>query len=294
MGETGKSEEFGNSFKQALNWLLKDKVQVKSSHGYPHAIKSIAISEAYALLQKEDLKESMKECMDIIISGAQNSGSFDYSYKLDSDREDLSFAAWNYQALKSAYNAGYQNPELKKSISNAIKWLKTASKGEGFPYCIRGNFKSGEGKHTMRAAGVYSLQIFGEGSSAEIKGALRQIASEDYANLSYNNPPSSSFYGWYYATQAMFFVGGRSWDKWSKRLESELQKNQHRDGYWEYLEASWTKNKYGFTHIWNYIVRFNADDPISLYNSRKIKSSLKKTKYNKIIKTIKFHPYRSL
>ncbi|MDF1701208.1 MAG: hypothetical protein P1V36_08625, partial [Planctomycetota bacterium] len=46
-------------------------------------------------------------------------------------------------------------------------------------------------------------------------------------------------YYWYYATLAMFQVGGKHWDIWKKGMEKAMVENQRRDtDYCEY-KGSW-------------------------------------------------------
>ncbi|MCH2205881.1 MAG: SUMF1/EgtB/PvdO family nonheme iron enzyme [Lentisphaerales bacterium] len=234
-GENGNSEEFGLTLKKAIDWMKNSKLDTITSMGYTHAIKSIAIAEAYMLTKDQDLFESLKENIEVIIEGQQTNGSYDYRYRAESTRQDLSFAAWNYQALRVAYYAAENHLEVQKSISKAIKWLKMATKKlDGFPYSIKGNSSFTASKHTMRAAGTYSLQIFGEGSASEIKNDIKVISVEDSKQLNFENCPNECLYGWYYATQAMFNAGGRSWESWNKKIQKVLIENQSNEGYWEY------------------------------------------------------------
>jgi len=86
----------------------------------------------------------------------------------------------------------------------------------------------------MRAVGVLCLQLFGEGHANEIKDDLDTIAKDDLAKLDWNNPPASSLYGWYYATQAMFQAGGAKWRPWNRKFQKEIGDAQHAEGYWVY------------------------------------------------------------
>ena len=235
-GETPTSKHFGTTVKKAMQWLVNDKIDKNSMHAYPHAIKTYALAEAYAMTGVSMLEKKMNECVRILIDGQQDGGCYDYNYKKDQGRQDLSFAGWNFQALKAAYGAGCEEKGLQEAIYKAIEWLKNNSADDAqFPYSTKNNEpKSAKAKHTMRAVGVLCLQLFGEGHANEIKDDIDTIAKEDLAKLDWNNPPSSSLYGWYYATQAMFQAGGAKWRPWNRKFQKEIGDAQHAEGYWVY------------------------------------------------------------
>ena len=235
-GETPTSKHFGTTVKKAMQWLANDPIDTNSLHAYPHAIKTYALAEAYAMTGVSMLETKMNQCVRILIDGQQDGGCYDYNYKKNQGRQDLSFAGWNFQALKAAYGAGCEEKGLQEAIYKAIEWLKNNTDGDAqFPYSTKDNEPStGKAKHTMRAVGVLCLQLFGEGKTPEIKDDINEIATSDLANLNWNNPPNSSLYGWYYATQAMFQAGGAKWRPWNRKFQKEIGDAQHPEGYWVY------------------------------------------------------------
>ena len=235
-GETPTSKHFGTTVKKAMQWLANDPIDTKTSHAYPHAIKTYALAEAYAMTGVSLLETQMNACVRILIDGQQEGGCYDYNYKTNQGRQDLSFAGWNFQALKAAYGAGCEEKGLQEAIYKAIEWLKNNSADDAqFPYSTQDNEpKTNKAKHTMRAVGVLCLQLFGEGGAGEIKDDLNDIATGDLANLDWNNPPKESLYGWYYATQAMFQAGGAKWRPWNRKFQKEIGDAQHAEGYWVY------------------------------------------------------------
>lgn len=236
-GETPTSKHFGKTVKNAMQWLANSPIDLKSYHAYPHAIKTYALSEAYAMTGVSLLEDAMNKSVRVLIDGQQDEGCYDYTYSKDQKRQDLSFAGWNFQALKAAYGAGCEEPGLQEAIYKAIEWLKkNTADGAVFPYATKDNIPQtgGKGKHTMRAVGVLCLQLFGEGGTPEIKDDLLTISTEDFKKLSWANAPNQSLYGWYYATQAMFQEGGNMWKPWNRKFQKELTDNQHPEGYWQW------------------------------------------------------------
>jgi hypothetical protein len=233
-GETPTSKEFGLTVKKAMEWISNDPLNKASSHGYPHAIKTYALAEAYAMTGVSLLEDAMNRNIRVIIDGQQANGNYDYNYKMTT-RQDLSFAGWNYQALKAAYGAGCEEKGLTNAIFKAVEWLKASAasseSGDGFPYAVKDGVASGK-KATMRAVGVLCLQLYGEGKAPEMKDEIKKIAEVDYLQLNWAAAPKESLYGWYYATQAMFQQGGKEWKAWNRKFQKELNDNQNPEGYW--------------------------------------------------------------
>ncbi|MCM8535174.1 MAG: terpene cyclase/mutase family protein [Lentisphaeraceae bacterium] len=235
-GETPTSKNFGTNIKKAMLWLAEDKISKAHGKGYGHAIKAYALSEAYAMTGISMLEDAMNRSIKLIIKGQQETGAFDYRYRLEhKTRQDLSLSGWNFQALKAAYGAGCEAEGLDGAIYKSVDWLKKAAAFEsGFPYTVVNNSPNKRKSHTMRAVGSLCLQLFGEGDFAELQDDINIIAEKDLTNLNWNNPPKESLYGWYYATQVMFQAGGKKWKSWNRKFQKELTSNQHKEGYWEY------------------------------------------------------------
>ena len=238
-GETPTSKNFGQTVKKAMKWLANDPIDTNSYHAYPHAIKTYALAEAYAMTGVSMLSDKMDACVKIIVEGQQESGCYHYNYnKNENIKQDLSFAGWNYQALKAAYGAGCETPGIPEAIYKAIEWLKAQGGsndyGDGFPYAIKNGQRKVLHAHTMRAVGSLCLQLFGEGKTPEIRDEIEKIADDDLKNYDWGNPPKASLYGWYYATQVMFQEGGAKWRKWNRKFQKVLTENQHPEGYWNY------------------------------------------------------------
>ncbi|MCM8533558.1 MAG: hypothetical protein NE330_20500 [Lentisphaeraceae bacterium] len=238
-GETQNSKKYGVTVRKGLEWLVYDPINKTGHHGYPHAIKTYALADAYAMTGMSVIEERLKECLEVLVKGIQEGGSYDYGYKSSQARQDLSFAGWNYQALKAAYGAGVELEGLEEAISKSVVWLKGAADSDkSFPYSMSNNDPStskGAGKHTMRAVGVLCLQLFGEGNYEGIQDELKIIAESDIKKLDWQKAPGRSLYGWYYATNALFqSENKRLWTPWKKKFVSEVSKNQHNEGYWEY------------------------------------------------------------
>jgi hypothetical protein len=239
-GETPTSKEFGLTVRKAMEWLSKDNTGKGAGRSYTHAIKSYALSEAYAMTGVSILESAMNRNIRVIIDGQGKGGSYDYTYRTNRDRDDICLAGWNYQAMKAAYGAGCEEKGLTQAIYKAVGWLKkhagSDNNGNGFPYNSFANDGKGDwkGHFTMRSVGVLCLQLYGEGDCAEVQDEIKTIATGDYDQLSWSSTRKDNLYGWYYATQAMFQKGGTMWKKWNRRFQKVVGDAQNSEGYWEY------------------------------------------------------------
>ena len=239
-GETPLSEEFGLTVQKSMQWLSSSIQEGKpcatDGHQYGHAIATYAIAEAYGMTQIPFLQTSMEYGLDTIIKGQQPGGGFDYNYK-KGPRWDLSYAGWNFQALKAGLVAGSANEDLPKAIEKGIVFIKRSTYKNGkFGYSSPGSGKN------MTGVGTLCLQLLGEKRSDEVKGGLETINDEryklwddvakDWENIA--NP----LYGFYYDTQAVFHQQGADWNRWNKTFQKILVDGQHREGYWTTKEVS--------------------------------------------------------
>lgn len=237
-GETPTSKQYGRTVKKAMQWLTRDKINTSAHHGYPHAIKTYALAEAYAMTGISMLGEKMNECVEVIVKGQQKGGAFDYNYKASESRQDLSFSGWNYQALKAAYIAGCEVKGLTEAIYKSLDYLKVMSESEkSFAYTTSDSDPDsgkGSGKWTMVAVGTLCTQLLEPGQHKILKDELDKILADGKVRFNWNKAPGRSLYGWYYETNAMFHAQGKYWRGWKEVYSKVLVDNQHPEGYWVY------------------------------------------------------------
>ncbi len=235
-GETNTSKRYGNTVSKAMKWLVNDPIDTKSHHGYPHAIKTYALSEAYAMTGVSLIEAKMDECVEVIIKGQQKGGAFDYNYSANENRQDLSFAGWNYQALKAANVAGCEVAGLNDAIYKSVEYLKImGGSSKSFAYTTSNNDPSTAkqpGKWTMVAVGTLALELLDHAENKILKDELDKILSEGKPRFNWNNPPKDALYGWYYETNVMFHAQGKYWKEWRELYGKVLIENQHPEGYW--------------------------------------------------------------
>jgi hypothetical protein len=187
---------------------------------YSHGIAAIALCEAFAMSQDQELKEPAQRALNFIVS-AQHKPSGGWRYN-PNEKADTSVVGWQMMALKSGEMAGLTVP--KESYDLVQKWLKSVevSKAPGgmFGYTNRGATPA------MTAEGLLCLQFMGES-----RNSPRMRAGADYVlkSLPEVNQRNTSYY-WYYATQAMYHMQGEYWDTWNEKTRELLVKTQHKSG----------------------------------------------------------------
>ena len=234
-GETPASKNYGKTVEKAINFLAASKGGGNADgHQYSHSIKTYALCEAFAMTGNYNIEDAMNANVRIIINGQQTGGGFNYKYDKGA-RDDLSYAGWNFQALKAAKAAGCQEKGLSEAIEKSIANLKKRAPA-GFKYSSDSNHSSA----AMRSVGVLCLQLFDAAWDAksrpipELEPIWKTINETDIKTLDWNNPAPNSMYTWYYGTYATFQEGGAAWNAWRKKFEPMLRQHQNPEGYWLY------------------------------------------------------------
>jgi len=147
-----------------------------------------------------------------------------WRYKPDSPDSDLSVSAWNLMALRSARLNGAPVPA--EAIEKAI----------GFVNRCNGSYQGGGAMSTPGMAGVGLL-------CRELCGHHDDETNRRYGDyllghwtLGLRSPPhltSYHEYNTYYASQALFQLGGTYWERFAPRLYKYLIKHQRADGAWD-------------------------------------------------------------
>ena len=165
---------------------------------------------------------------------------------------DLSVTAWQLAALRSARLAGVDVPErMMSQIGDclaacrerressrlvSLQSLGVAERPAHAPRAAAEHRDDGgrraDGIATRRRAGRRPL----EAGARHLLANLPSAADSAAAPIGTLANPQRDTYYWYYATQAMFYLGGDYWQAWSSELEPLLVKSQVDDGL---LAGSW-------------------------------------------------------
>lgn len=258
-GHTHRHGKFRTTVRKALTWLKKDQQQGGDLDGafgyeevepgrpkeewiYNHAICTMALCEAYAVSRDFTLKKHAQRAVDFCIR-AQNP-SFGWRYGVRSGDNDTSVTGWMVLALKAAKTADLNVP--KEAFLGARSWFDRATSQSGVT-----GYRAPDGSSSflpmqqdkyepvpcMTAVAVLCRIFTGQKKSEEVikKGERELLDSLPYWPK--EDTRSVNMYYWYYATYAMFQLGGRSWREWNKMMQMTLLPTQRQggdeDGSWD-------------------------------------------------------------
>jgi hypothetical protein len=241
----GEKNPYAGVMQKAFNFL-KTKQQKNGSvgtGGYTHAISTIALCELYALVKDPALKKSVdlvaKAAVKYLVDAQSQDGGWRYGFR--DLTGDMSVAGWSIMALKAADKAGIKLP--KNVMEKAAVFVDTLvdEKTEGYTYV-----KGAGGSASTSAVGLLCRQYLHGWNAANprmIKGVENNIVEMDGNKTKFNLHPDQkkNIYYFYYATQALYHLGGEHWGMWNEVMREQLIKTQVKDppkGQ-EKLEGSW-------------------------------------------------------
>jgi len=255
-GETTSSERYGNTMRRGLQFLTRTAQREDGSFRhvegaanrrgvYSQGIAAYALAEAAAMTRIPEVVRAAESAIRFIIDGMRPDGGFDYAFVRDGGERDrcTSVAAWPCQALKAAYLAELDIPDLVDAMELAAAGMKANFVPE------RGLFWYASQSQRVfpgqTAPAVLSLQLLDHANSREARAGLASIANWE---VDWHNPPMDhheSLYIWYYANQVYFHAGGSVWQRWVDRFVHMLVSSQNEDGSWRIPESQGRAHAYG-------------------------------------------------
>jgi hypothetical protein len=157
-------------------------------------------------------------------------------------------------ALKSAALTNAGNPKARlaydeEAFDGIRTWIDKVTDEHGrVGYLTRGSGPArtpemvdrfpGEKSESMTAVGVLARIFLGDDPKAS--EPIRKGVERCLERLpSWQEDGSIDMYYWYYATLAMFQVGGDAWGKWLGALKTAVVDTQRKDGAYCDLKGSW-------------------------------------------------------
>ena len=244
-GSTLKLGTYRGVVRKGVKWLLEQQganglIGTNSSQhfAYSHAIATVALCEAYGLSEHRPYQEPAQNAINYIVNARNPYGVWRYQPReVDGDS---SITGWMVQALLSAKAFHLQVDEA--ALQNSVVFFDSISD----PATGRAGYqKAGEGSSRPTAL----LEKFPASKTEALTGVVllcRYLMEQDpkevpimmkSADTIAAMPPmwnekdgSIDMYYWYYASYAMYQVGGKHWDKWSKAMTKAAIDTQKKDG----------------------------------------------------------------
>jgi len=245
-GSTMRQGAYKENIKRGVMWLREQQnpdtglYGTNASHDfiYSHAIAAYAMIEAYGLSQYSTLKKNAQLGLNYLESHRNPYAVWRYQPR-DNDN-DTSVTGWGVMAYESGKYFGLQVNDA--ALKLCATWFDQVTDSTG----RAGYSKIGEpssrhpGDHgtrfpvekgeAMTAVGLFCRFFMGQDpKETPVMNAA--------ADLILSKPPiwdpkagTIDHYYWYYATYALFQMGGRHWQEWSKKLTEAVVKPQRMDG----------------------------------------------------------------
>ncbi len=226
------SPEFGVTVDKAIGYLVTSAdgsgrltKQLSANPGaYEHAIATYALAEAYGLTRQERIGPVVLRAARIIVTGQTGAGGWNYKYD-KGNRNDLSVAGWQMQALKATQLAGLNVPGLSTAMSKGARWVGTMQGSNG----AFGYTKPEEARYSLTGVGVLALQVGKKGDQKAARDGLDFIIQAPPVTYSGKD---ADLYAYYYNTQACFNAGGKWWSAWNAMYQDQIVGAQSSDGGW--------------------------------------------------------------
>jgi len=186
---------------------------------YEHGLATLAMIEAYGFVPTVEMRRSVQNAVNLIVNAQSTNGG--WRYHPTPGEHDLSVTVMQVVALRAATNARLEVPE--ETLEKALGYVRLCIVPEGgFAY------QPGGGPLSARtAAGCLSMQLLGAFDDPAVGRGLEYLQRHGYSR-----GIDHFWYMNYYAMQAHFQAGGKSWARWHPKVREFLLKRQKEDGSW--------------------------------------------------------------
>ena len=244
-GSTMRSGPYRENIKNGVRWLRANQqdnglfgTNASNDYIYGHAIAAYAMCEAYGLSNYTTLKRYAQKGLNYLESH-RNPYSV-WGYQPRGNGNDTSVTGWCIMAYESGKYFDLQVNDNALKLCNV--WLDQVTDSTG-----RAGYRK-VGEPSSRHPGDHMTRFPTEKGEAMTAVSLfcrffmgqdpkEKTTMTDAANLIMAKPPvwdeqggSIDHYYWYYATYAMYQMGGDYWKDWSKKVNTAVVKNQRLDG----------------------------------------------------------------
>lgn len=267
---------YGQQLERAIDFVLRTQhpnglfsyvrprggiVNSNATHAaeYNHPIAGLMLGEVYGMC-RDDLNQRIHPSIErglawtigrqrVRKSRPGDQGGWRYYGNWNSS--DLSITAWQIMFLRSAKNAQFDVPHgpLKEAMGYVERcfdprtgvFLYETRNVNSLPYISRG----------MVGGGILTLSLAGEHHNPMARQAGEWLLRHSFQN--YNQGNEAYHYAAYYASQAMFQLGGKYWEGFYPQFSQTLLQAQRRDGSWD-SERSSNGNKFGRAYTTSLVV----------------------------------------
>jgi very-short-patch-repair endonuclease/prenyltransferase beta subunit len=229
--------KYGREVERALRFILSScqesgLISADAGQGpmYGHGFATLMLGEIYGMTGDEEVKDRLERAVRLIEKTQNPEGGWRYQpVPYDAD---ISVTICQVMALRAARDAGIKVD--KKVIDQAIHYVRSCQNPDGgFSYMSAASGGGAGGSGFARsAAGVAALYYAGIFEGNDLIRGLDYVKQFTPGHGPSAQNEGHYYYGFYYATQAMFLAGGKYWEDFYPAIRNELISNQ-KDSHWE-------------------------------------------------------------
>jgi hypothetical protein len=197
---------------------------------YGHGFATLFLGEIYGMTGDEQVKERLQRAVRLIEKTQNPEGGWRYQpVPYDAD---ISVSICQIMGLRAARDAGIKVE--KNTIDQAIHYVRSCQNPDGgFSYMSPAAGGGGAGSGFARsAAGVAALYYAGIFQGDDLIRGLDYVKQFTPGKPAAQQNEGHFYYGYYYATQAMFLAGDQYWADFYPAIRDELIRRQQND-HWE-------------------------------------------------------------
>jgi hypothetical protein len=227
--------KYGKEIRRCLDAILEScqdsgLISSDQSQGpmYGHGFATLFLGEMYGMTGDDTIKEKLERAVKLIERTQNPEGGWRYQpAPLDAD---ISVTICQVMALRSAREAGIH--VSSDVVNKAVQYvLRCQNSDGGFSY-MAGQGGFGGSGFPRSAAGCCVLYYAGIFEGNNLQRGLDYVKHFTPGQGSNPRAEGHYFYGYYYATQAMFLAGGDYWATFYPAIRDELIHSQQGD-HWQ-------------------------------------------------------------
>ena len=232
-GNLPNQGKYGKEIRGCVDFILENSqesglIAADAAQGpmYGHGFATLFLGEVYGMTHDDRVKEKLEKAVRLIERTQNNEGGWRYQpAPLDAD---ISVTICQVMGLRSAREAGIKVDA--GVVKRAIEYVKKCQNPDGGFSYMAGQGGFGGSGFARSAAGCCALYYSGVFEGDVLKKGLDYVKNSGGPGAGgFRGEGQHYFYGYYYATQAMFLAGGDYWASFYPSIRDELIQRQSGD-----------------------------------------------------------------
>ncbi|MBS3764467.1 MAG: terpene cyclase/mutase family protein, partial [Planctomycetes bacterium] len=239
-GNTPVEGKYAKNVRQAADYVMKQADRTGLIAGtrntsrpmYGHGFSMLFLAEVYGMepnpARQKQIRKILQKAVELTSRAQSKDGG--WYYTPDSRSDEGSVTVTQIQGLRACRNAGIKVP--KSTVNRATTYIqKCQQKDGGISYRLGMNGS----RPAISAAAVATMYNAGEYENPVAHGALKFTLR--HLRKSKKDPLQAyrghSYYGLFYASQAVWFSGDKDWQDLFPNMRKSLLAKQQDDGSWQ-------------------------------------------------------------